>query len=160
MLVYTPEGEINEIAPAVKAKPDKGILSDSTNISCCVSYCSTRACGDAAVRLYSGGSISLAEESLMPVSLHAMLRAIGIRVMVAREWWQSGVTYNPLAPRTYKNPYPTYARLRTKDPVHWSPLMASWVLSRYEDVDTILRDHKRFSSDARNRRSARRRQRL
>lgn len=94
----------------------------------------------------------------MPSSLHAMLRAIGIRVMVAREWWHSGVTYNPLSPQTYTNPYPTYARLRTKDPVHWSPLMESWVLSRYEDVDTILRDHKRFSSDARNRRSTRRRQ--
>ncbi len=93
----------------------------------------------------------------MPVSLHAMLRSVAIRVMVAREWWHSGVTYNPLSPRTYTNPYPTYARLRTKDPVHWSPLMESWVLSRYEDVDTILRDYKRFSSDARNRRSARRR---
>jgi cytochrome P450 len=79
--------------------------------------------------------------------------------MVAREWWHSGVTYNPLAPQTYRNPYPRYALLRAKDPVHWSPLMDSWVLSRYEDVDTVLRDHKRFSSDARNRRSARRRQR-
>src|SRR5437764_9405721 len=36
--------------------------------------------------------------------------------------------------------------------------MESWILSCYEDVDTVLRDHKRFSSDARNRRSARRRQ--
>jgi cytochrome P450 len=35
--------------------------------------------------------------------------------------------------------------------------MESWVLSCYEDVDTVLRDHKRFSSDARNRRSRRRR---
>ncbi len=91
----------------------------------------------------------------MPVSLHALLRAVGIRVMVAREWWHSGVTYNPLAPQTYRNPYPRYALLRAKDPVHWSPLMDSWVLSRYEDVDTVLRDHKRFSSDARNRRSTR-----
>ena len=93
----------------------------------------------------------------MPISLHALLRAVGIRVMVAREWWHSGVTYNPLSPQTYTNPYPTYARLRTRDPVHWSPLMDSWVLSRFEDVDTVLRDHKRFSSDARNRRSARQR---
>ena len=63
----------------------------------------------------------------MPVSLHALLRAVGIRVMVAREWWHSGVTYNPLAPQTYRNPYPRYALLRAKDPVHWSPLMDSWV---------------------------------
>ena len=94
----------------------------------------------------------------MPVSLHALLRAVGIRVMLTREWWQSGVTYNPLAPHMHMNPYPTYALLRTKDPVHWSPLMDSWVLSCYEDVDTVLRDHKRFSSDARNRRSTRPRQ--
>src|SRR5262249_43761704 len=119
---------------------------------------STKACSGDDVRLYSGVRISIAEEALMPVSLHAMLRAVGIRVMVAREWWHSGVTYNPLSPRTYTNPYPTYALLRTKDPVHWSPLMDSWVFSRYEDADTILRDHKRFSNDARNRRSARRRQ--
>jgi len=94
----------------------------------------------------------------MPVSLHTLLRAVGIRVMVAREWWHSGVTYNPLAPQTYRNPYPRYALLRAKDPVHWSPLMDSWVLSRFEDVDAVLRDHKRFSSDARNRRRARLRQ--
>jgi pimeloyl-[acyl-carrier protein] synthase len=91
----------------------------------------------------------------MSVSLHAMLRAVGIRVMLTREWWQSGVTYNPLAPHMFTNPYPTYAVLRAKDPVHWSPLMDSWIVSYYEDVDAILRDHKRFSSDARHRRSAR-----
>jgi len=93
----------------------------------------------------------------MPVSLHALLRTVGIRVMVTREWWQSGVTYNPLSPQTYRNPYPRYALLRAKDPVHWSPLMGAWILSRYEDVDAVLRDHKRFSSDARNRRGMRRR---
>jgi cytochrome P450 len=33
--------------------------------------------------------------------------------------------------------------------------MDSWVITRYQDVDTILRDHKHFSSDVRNRRSPR-----
>jgi cytochrome P450 len=74
--------------------------------------------------------------------------------MLAREWWQSGVTYNPLSPRVYLNPYPTYAELRTRDPVHWSPLMRSWVFSRYQDIDAILRDHKRFSNDLRQRPNA------
>jgi cytochrome P450 len=55
----------------------------------------------------------------------------------------------------YHNPYPTYAALRAKDPVHWSPVMDSWVFSRYEDVDAILRDPKRFSNDARTRQSPR-----
>jgi len=91
----------------------------------------------------------------MAVSLHTLLRAVSIRVMLAREWWQSGVTYNPLSPQIFNNPYPTYAILRAKDPLHWSPLMDSWVFARYEDVDLILRDQKRFSSDARNNRSRR-----
>src|SRR5712692_5454536 len=126
-----------------------------TSFACGVSHCSTKACSRDVVRLYSAVTIRIAQEACMPISLHAMLRAVGIRVMVAREWWHSGVTYNPLSPQTYRNPYPRYALLRAKDPVHWSPLMDSWVLSRYEDVDTVLRDHKRFSSDARNSRSTR-----
>jgi cytochrome P450 len=91
----------------------------------------------------------------MPVSLQALIKPMAIRLMLAREWWQSGVTYYPLSPRVYKNPYPTYAALRAKDPIHWSVLMDSWVLARYRDVDAILRDHKRFSSDPRNRRNPR-----
>lgn len=79
--------------------------------------------------------------------LRNIIKPVAIRVMVAREWWQSGVTYNPLSPSVYTDPYPTYARLREKDPVHWSPLMDSWVFSRYRHVDSILRDHKRFSND-------------
>jgi cytochrome P450 len=85
------------------------------------------------------------------MSLRRLIRPIAIRTMVAWEWWQSGVTYNPLSPRVYTDPYPTYAALRAKDPVHWSPLMESWVCARYADVAAILRDHKRFSNDPRTR---------
>ncbi len=94
----------------------------------------------------------------MAVSLRSLIRPLAMRAKLMHEWWQSGVTYNPLSPRVYNNPYPTYAALRAKDPVHWSPLMDSWVLSRYADVDAILRDHKHFSNDARNRKSTRARQ--
>ena len=83
--------------------------------------------------------------------LRNIIKPVAIRAMVAREWWQSGVTYNPLSPSVYTDPYPTYERLRDKDPVHWSPLMDSWVFSRYKHVDSILRDHKRFSNDTRKR---------
>ena len=79
--------------------------------------------------------------------LRNIIKPVAIRAMVAREWWQSGVTYNPLSPSVYTDPYPTYERLRDKDPVHWSPLLDSWVFSRYKHVDGILRDHKRFSND-------------
>ena len=83
--------------------------------------------------------------------LRKIVKPVAIRAMVAREWWQSGVTYNPLSPSVYTDPYPTYERLRDKDPVHWSPLLDSWVFSRYKHVYSILRDHKRFSNDTRKR---------
>jgi pimeloyl-[acyl-carrier protein] synthase len=87
----------------------------------------------------------------MAVAPRILLRPLAIRALLAREWWRSGVIYNPLSPPMYCDPYPTYAALRAKDPVHWSTLAHAWVFSRYEDVDAILRDHRRFSNDARNR---------
>lgn len=37
-------------------------------------------------------------------------------------------------------PYDQYARLREHDPVHHSDLMQAWVLTRYADVDRVLKD--------------------
>ncbi len=85
------------------------------------------------------------------MSWQALIQPVVIRATLAWEWWQSGVTYYPLSPRVYRNPYPTYAKLRTQDPVHWNFLSHSWVFSRYRDIDAILRDHSRFSNDSRNR---------
>jgi cytochrome P450 len=48
-------------------------------------------------------------------------------------------TFNPMAPEFVEDPYPTYRRLREEDPVHQSPL-GFWVLTRYEDVVSSLRD--------------------
>ncbi len=42
-------------------------------------------------------------------------------------------------PEFVADPYPTYHRLRAKDPVYHSPL-GFWVLTRYEDVVAVLRD--------------------
>lgn len=53
--------------------------------------------------------------------------------------------FNPLLPEFHVNPYPTYHRLRSEDPVHWS-FMGVWVLTRYADVKAVLRDP-RFCSD-------------
>jgi pimeloyl-[acyl-carrier protein] synthase len=88
----------------------------------------------------------------MAVSLPSWIESLTVRAALAWEWWQSGVTYYPLSPRVYRNPYPTYAKLRVRDPVHWNILSQSWVISRYRDIDAILRDHTRFSNDARHRR--------
>jgi hypothetical protein len=48
--------------------------------------------------------------------------------------------YNLLDPEVLANPYPLFRRLRTEDPVHWDPFLHSWVVTRYADVITVLRD--------------------
>ena len=65
--------------------------------------------------------------------LRTVVRPLAMRAMLVREWWQSGVAYNPLSPRVYLNPYPKYAELRAKAPLHWSPLLEAWVATRYAD---------------------------
>ncbi len=94
----------------------------------------------------------------MPISLQRLLRPVILNTMLIRERLQSGVTYNPLSHRVFTDPYPTYAMLRTRDPVHWSSLSSAWVVSRYQDIDAILRDHRRFSNDFEHRTPSRRRQ--
>jgi len=57
----------------------------------------------------------------------------------------SEVLFNPFAPEFHADPYPLYHRLRALDPVHQAP-MGFWVLTRYDDVVTVLRDP-RFGRD-------------
>src|SRR4029453_550466 len=47
--------------------------------------------------------------------------------------------FNPFLPEFHANPYPFYHRLRAADPVHRTP-MGLWVLTRYDDVVSVLRD--------------------
>lgn len=56
--------------------------------------------------------------------------------------------FNPFDPDVHANPYPTYSRLRTTDPVHQSPF-GGLILTRYADIAQVLRDP-RMSSDFRN----------
>lgn len=48
--------------------------------------------------------------------------------------------YHLLDQEVLANPYPLYCRLRTEDPVHWDPFLHSWVVTRYADVITVLRE--------------------
>lgn len=48
---------------------------------------------------------------------------------------------------TVQDPYPMYAYLREHDPVHWNPMFSCFCLTRYDDVNMVFADHKRFSSD-------------
>ena len=51
-----------------------------------------------------------------------------------------------------QNPYPTYRVLRKNSPIHHSFLTDTWIVTRFADVDAILRDHERFSNDPKLRR--------
>src|SRR5581483_9014296 len=56
---------------------------------------------------------------------------------------------NPIdfgSPAFVADPYPAYARLRAEATVCWDDRFNAWVVSRYEDVYSLLRD-KRWSSD-------------
>lgn len=48
--------------------------------------------------------------------------------------------YRLLEPEVLANPYPLFAQLRAEDPVHWDPYLHSWVVTRYADVVTVLRE--------------------
>lgn len=50
------------------------------------------------------------------------------------------VTFNPMEEGFVAWPYDQYSRLREHDPVHRSELLHGWVLTRYDDVATLLRD--------------------
>lgn len=47
--------------------------------------------------------------------------------------------FNPFLPEFHADPYPTYHRLRSCEPIHRS-FLGAWVLTRYADVKAVLRD--------------------
>lgn len=50
------------------------------------------------------------------------------------------VAFDPFEAGFVASPYEQYARLRAHEPVHWSPLLDGWVLTRHDDVVALLRD--------------------
>jgi cytochrome P450 len=57
----------------------------------------------------------------------------------------SAPLFNPLSPEFIRNPYPHYARMRTTDPMHLTPL-GMYVASRHAEASLVLRD-KRFGKE-------------
>ena len=92
------------------------------------------------------------------MALRDAIRSVVVNALLLRERWSSGAVYNPLSAAVAQDPYPQYADLRERSPVHRSRLMNAWVFSRYADVDTVLRDHRRFSNDPGKRTLSRRQQ--
>lgn len=54
--------------------------------------------------------------------------------------------FDPLDPDYLADPYPYYARFRKETPVFYAPKIDFWVISRYEDVQRIVKDPKTFSN--------------
>jgi cytochrome P450 len=50
-------------------------------------------------------------------------------------------------PATNADPFPEFARLRREDPVHWSPAMKAWIVTRYDDVKRIALNNREVSAD-------------
>jgi len=82
-------------------------------------------------------------------ALQRMIRPLAIRVLAFNERRKTGVVWNPLAEAYQQDPVPTYEALREGDPVHYSEILRGWVVSRFDDIDAILRDHRRFSNASR-----------
>lgn len=56
------------------------------------------------------------------------------------------VKYDILSPSFYAAPDATWHRMRTEDPVYWHPELEAWILTRYDDLQSVIRDS-RFSVD-------------
>ena len=48
---------------------------------------------------------------------------------------------------TMQDPYPTYSYLQQHEPVRWNPMFNCFMLTKYDDVNMVFSDAKRFSSD-------------
>ena len=85
--------------------------------------------------------------AIIPRTVRRALRPVLAPALLAWERMESGVSYDPTSAAILSDPYGTYDSLRAKDPIHRMRLINAWVLTRYEDVDMVLRDHRRFSKD-------------
>lgn len=85
--------------------------------------------------------------AIVPRAVKRALKPILSPALLIWERMESGVSYDPTSARILSDPYDTYDRLRTRDPVHRMRLINGWVLTRYEDVDMVLRDHRQFSKN-------------
>ncbi|GLZ06347.1 cytochrome P450 [Actinomadura sp. NBRC 104412] len=54
----------------------------------------------------------------------------------------SEAAYDPWSPDFVANPYPVFAALRAERPVFFHEPTGQWVISRYADVDALLRDRR------------------
>lgn len=56
------------------------------------------------------------------------------------------LAFDPLDPAQREDPFPVYARARREQPVFYSRELDLWVVTSYDDVLAVLKDHRTFSS--------------
>ena len=93
------------------------------------------------------GTQAAGETATVPAAVR--LRSALVDLLLLPERRRSGAAFNPLCPRTAQDPYPVYAALRARAPMHRSRLFRGWVFTRHADVSAVLGDHRRFGSDPR-----------
>ena len=49
-------------------------------------------------------------------------------------------------PEVMRDPYPYFAEMRERAPLHYDAKMQAYLVSRYEDVSFVLKNHALFSS--------------
>jgi len=54
--------------------------------------------------------------------------------------------YDPLNPVVQQEPYPYYKALRATTPVKWLPSLQAFGVATYDEIDTVLKDGRTFSS--------------
>ena len=82
----------------------------------------------------------------LPTTFQRWVEPVAKNALLAWERYQSGISFDPRAKALVSDPYPLYARLRTEDPVHRMRLLDGWALTKYRDVNAVLRDYRRFSN--------------
>jgi cytochrome P450 len=82
-------------------------------------------------------------------SLQNLFAPIGFASKLVWERLETGSAFNPVSAQMRVDPYPFYERLRTRDPVHRTRIIDGWLLTRYRDVDALLRNHVAFSNRTR-----------
>ena len=103
-----------------------------------------------------GAEVMTRKMATWPAILRARrLKALGAGAIGAWEYATCGAAYNPLSRGVIQNPYPAYAVLRRRSPVHRSRILGSWLLTRYGDVVDAAKRHETFSNDPRHRRLTR-----
>jgi cytochrome P450 len=58
----------------------------------------------------------------------------------------AAIRFDPTTPEQRENPFDVLALARREQPVFHAPALDLWVVTRHEDVLTVLKDHRTFSS--------------